>query len=488
MIIRLNPKSLRTRILLTYLILIAVSLALLVWRVGSSLDASRFAETRRDQEYRAILAAGAAEESLARYRDGKIDLAALAQEAATLSREISQPVVLLDSHGRVLIDSESLQETGSDDSGLPEVLIGANGSSGSAIRYDADDGGDALFTVAPVHFQRDLVGVVRLELQMSLVQQASAQLWIRIVAAALLVALLTAAVSLWFAKSLADPIGAITRAASALARGDLSQRVRAAGPDELQQLANGFNVMAERVSRVMVDQRAFVANAAHELRTPLTTIRLRVEALSDGAREDPAIAARFLADITSETERLSRLVDELLDLSRIESGLVTAKRAPTSVAEIAQHVANELEPRATESGVSIQVKATERIPRLALNPDQIRQVFINLIDNGIKFTPAGGTIRITIQMLKQQDDDGHLGQGTWVLTTVADSGVGIPAEDLPYVFDRFYRSDKARARSTGGAGLGLAIVKSIVDHHGGHVWAQSDAGAGTAVVFVLPIV
>ncbi|MDE3090949.1 MAG: HAMP domain-containing protein, partial [Chloroflexota bacterium] len=336
--LRFPFKSLRTGLQLTYLILIVVSLGLLAWRIGSSLDASRYAETQRDQEVRVILGAHAVGDWLANYRDGKIDLAMLQADTATLSREIDQPITILDPQGKVLVDSQNPEEPGTDESNLPDVQIGMAGHSGSVARYDPDDKTDALFSVAPVHLGRDVVGILRLELSMNLIRDASLQLWIRIAGAAFLAALLTAAVSLWFAKTLADPIAAITRASATLARGDLKQRVRAAGPEEVQQLAHIFNWMAERVASVMEDQSAFVANAAHELRAPLTTIRLRVDALSEGAMEDPAVASQFLTDIANETERLSRLVKELLDLSRIETGLITPRREPVFVDHLARAV------------------------------------------------------------------------------------------------------------------------------------------------------
>ncbi len=491
--LRFPFRSLRTGLLLTYLVLIASSLGLLAWRVGSSLDATRFAETTRDQEGRAILGASAAEDWLVSYRDGTLDLAALRLDAATLSREINQPVTILDSHGKVLVDSQNPDETGADESSLPEVQIGVSGRVGSIIRYDADDKTDALFSVAPVHSGQDVVGIIRLELSMALIRETSQQFWLRILGAALLAAAVTALVSLWFAKTLTDPIAAITRAAAALARGDLKKRVAAAGPEELQRLARSFNFMAERVSAVMEDQRGFVANAAHELRTPLTTIRLRAEALAEGAKDDPQVATEFLMDITNETDRLSRLVDELLDLSRIETGLIAPRRAPVSVGRVARAVADELAARAAETGVSISVDAAENLPAVNADADQIRQVFINLIGNALKFTPRGGAVDVKSVAVKQAQDSDRLGAGGWLLTTVRDSGVGIPAEDLPHIFDRFYRSDKARARdpatgaSGGGAGLGLAIVKSIVEQHGGRVWAESQVGKGTTLSFALPI-
>ena len=479
-------RRLRTGLVLTYLALIVSSLGLYAWRIGSSLDASRFAETKRDQEGRAILAASGAGDWLVSYREGTLDAAALQEQTATLSREINQPITVLDPRGLVLVDSQTPEEAGSDESGLPEVQMAASGRPGTVIRFDPDDNAEALFSVAPVRFRGDLVGIIRIELQMSLIREASAQFWVRIVGAAALAALLTAAVSLWFAKTLTDPIAAITRAASAMAHGDLKRRVHVAGPEELAQLAHSFNFMADRVSDVMEDQRGFVANAAHELRTPLTTIRLRADALAEGAKDDPAVATQFLTDISNETERLSRLVDELLDLSRIETGLIPSQRESLSVAQVATGVVDDLMPRSIQMGVSLRVEGLDA-PAVSANPDQIRQVFINLLGNAIKFTPRGGSVSVQVQPVRQSQSSARLESGSWLVTRVSDTGVGIPAEDLPHIFDRFYRSDKARTRDTGGAGLGLAIVKSVVDQHGGRIWAESEPNRGTVISFALPM-
>jgi two-component system phosphate regulon sensor histidine kinase PhoR len=244
--------------------------------------------------------------------------------------------------------------------------------------------------------------------------------------------------------------------------------------------------MADRVSDVMEDQRGFVANAAHELRTPLTTIRLRADALADGAIDDPALATQFLTDISNETERLSRLVDELLALSRIETGLIPSQREPISIREVATGVTADLMARAVQMGVLLRIEGLDP-PLVSANPDQIRQVFLNLLGNALKFTPRGGTVTVEVQHLRQSQPSARLDAGSWIVTRVSDTGVGIPAEDLPHVFDRFYRSDKARARDTGGVGLGLAIVKSIVDQHGGRVWAESVPNRGTVISFALPV-
>lgn len=479
-------KSLRSGLLITYLVLIAVSLGLLAWRVGSSLDASRQSETKRDQEGRAILAASAAGDWMVSYRDQAMDRQGLWDEAVTLAREINQSITLFDSQGILLVDTEHPTEAGTDESALPEVAAALRGQSVTIVRYDDDDHSDAMFSVSPIRFGRDFVGILRLELQMRLVQEASVQFWLRIIGATLLAALVTVIVSLLFARALTEPMERIGRAANAMANGDLTQRLPVSGLTEFQKLSNSFNFMAERISRVMEDQRAFVANAAHELRTPLTTIRLRAEALSEGAKDDPEVGSKFLADISSETDRLSRLVDQLLSLSRLESGLVEPRRSPVAMATLAKQVVHDYALRAQEARLVLRVNMPEVLPSVNADADQIRQVLINLISNSIKFTHAGGTITIELSARRQSHAVDGLPPGNWVVTMVCDSGEGIPGEDLPHIFERFYRSDKARARDTGGAGLGLAIVKSIVEAHAGYVWATSERGKGTRIAFALP--
>ncbi|MBI5652399.1 MAG: HAMP domain-containing protein [Chloroflexi bacterium] len=479
-------KTLRTGLLLTYLALIVTSVGLLAWRVGASLDASRFAETQSDQEGRTILMAAAAEELIEQFEAKEIDVAMLQAEGKALADRVSQRVLIVDTQGKVLVDTEHPDDAHPDKMTQPEIVAALQGRVHRDIRYDADDGVDALYTAAPIWHGKDLIGVVRLELPMTLVQAASQQLWIRIIGASLLAVFATIIVSLWFAFVLTHPITQLTRAASALARGDLNRRVVVDGPEELRDLARSFNGMAERISKVMNDQRAFVANAAHELRTPLTNIRLRVEMLRDGAKDDPSVADQFLADIEGETARLATLVDELLDLSRIETGLLAPRREPVALQTLARQIADEWIPRAAKANVRIALDAPANLPAVNVDPDHIRRVLINLIDNALKFTPANGAIEI--RLARTHSSAGEFpGVGDWIVMTVRDTGVGIAAEDLPLIFERFYRGDKARTRATGGTGLGLAIVKSIIDAHAGQLHATSEIGTGTEISFALPV-
>jgi two-component system, OmpR family, phosphate regulon sensor histidine kinase PhoR len=227
-----------------------------------------------------------------------------------------------------------------------------------------------------------------------------------------------------------------------------------------------------RLERVRTE---FVANVSHELRTPLTSIRGYLETLLDGALEEPANARRFLEIAHTHAERLSRLVDDLLQLSDIETGKLVLKRTLLSLHEVAAEVVAFFEKQATQKSLSI----LNNVPldlQLEADWDRLTQIFVNLVDNAVKFTPEQG--RITLGATPRGPGFVHV----WV----TDTGIGIPSLDLPRITERFYRVDKARSRELGGTGLGLAIVKHVVQAHGGELWLESELGRGTTVNFSLP--
>jgi two-component system phosphate regulon sensor histidine kinase PhoR len=230
-----------------------------------------------------------------------------------------------------------------------------------------------------------------------------------------------------------------------------------------------------RIRQLENTRREFVANVSHELRTPLSLIKGYVETLLDGAISDPELSAKFLQTIERHSNRLTNLIEDLLTISRLESGQITLQLRTVPLRPFAAALISELQARARERGTTIVNEIPEGLAGRA-DPDRLEQVLVNLLENAVKYGRAKG--HVTVQ---GRAADGH------VELCVADDGPGIPAEARERVFERFYRVDKARSRDAGGTGLGLAIVKHIVQSHGGKVWVESEPGKGARFHFTLPV-
>jgi two-component system, OmpR family, sensor histidine kinase VicK len=223
-------------------------------------------------------------------------------------------------------------------------------------------------------------------------------------------------------------------------------------------------------------RRDFVANVSHEIRTPLTTVKSYIEALEDGAIESPDHARRFLSVISGETDRMVRLVSDLLQLSRLDAGRDTWKIAPHPLRDLVQKAAFRFTMQLQRRKVALAFEVPSNLV-VTVDPDKLDQVFDNLISNAIKYTSEMGRIHVSA----------HRVSGKFILVQIADTGVGIPKSDLPQIFERFYRVDKARSRAMGGTGLGLSIAKTIIEKHGGQIRIDSEEGRGTTVSFTLPV-
>jgi two-component system phosphate regulon sensor histidine kinase PhoR len=221
-------------------------------------------------------------------------------------------------------------------------------------------------------------------------------------------------------------------------------------------------------------RRELVGNISHELRTPLATIKAIVETIQDGAIDDKEAAKKFLARVNDEVDRMTQMVAELTELSRIESGKAKLKLETVNLNLIIEDVIARLNHYAKSQRVALLSELPDDLPPVHADNERIRQVITNLVHNAIKFTPSGGKAIISA---KPERDS--------VVVSVCDTGIGISKEDLPHVFERFYKADKARAG--GGTGLGLAIAKHVVQAHGGNIWAQSEEGKGSTFSFSLPL-
>ncbi|MBI3357285.1 MAG: extracellular solute-binding protein, partial [Nitrospirae bacterium] len=231
-------------------------------------------------------------------------------------------------------------------------------------------------------------------------------------------------------------------------------------------------------------RKDFVANVSHELRTPLTSIKGYVEALLDGAKDDPAASAKFLDIILKQSDRLNLILEDLLELSKIESGRVSFKEEPLDIRSVIERTLSMIKPLADKKGHRLVSLVDDQLPPVAGDEDRLVQVLTNLLDNAVKYTPEQGTITVAAHLIPKQVQTGPTGHV--VELTVTDSGIGIPEQDLPRVFERFYRVDKARSREMGGTGLGLSIVKHAIELMGGTVSVESRLGEGSRFVLWIP--
>lgn len=231
-----------------------------------------------------------------------------------------------------------------------------------------------------------------------------------------------------------------------------------------------------RVKQLENTRKEFVANVSHELRTPLSLIKGYVETLIDGAKDDPAVAVRFLQTIEKHADRLTYLIEDLLTISRLESGQVVLNLQPTELQPLVERVMDDLHSRADEKRVALINEVPEAL-RVNADTDRLQQVLFNLVDNAIKYGRIEG--KVIVQAKPREDQT--------VEISVSDNGPGIPPEATERVFERFYRVDRARSRDQGGTGLGLSIVKHIVQSHNGEVWVDSEVGKGTTFRFTLPV-
>ena len=233
-------------------------------------------------------------------------------------------------------------------------------------------------------------------------------------------------------------------------------------------------------------RKDFVANVSHELRTPLTSIKGYVEALLDGGKDDPDTSAQFLNIILKQSDRLNLILEDLLQLSKIESGQVQFKREPLDVGSVVDRTLATLKPLADKKQHKLEAHVSTDLPLINGDQDRLVQVLTNLVDNAIKYTPDRGAITIAARRVPGPRGMAETPPSV-VELSVADTGIGIPERDRPRVFERFYRVDKARSREMGGTGLGLAIVKHIVEGHGGQVWVEGNAPTGSRFVVRLPV-
>lgn len=406
--------------------------------------------------------------------------------AENLARDLTSrdtTALILDSDAALLANGRRLPEeplpAPVDPERMALALAGENEIT-YAVMVDDQHTMVLLIPLRPQPGHPTILGVAQLNTPLTVVDQLLWREQRLILVGSLLTILLGVAGSFWLTSSALRPLRRMTDACRRIAAGDFSERVNlpylqsAEAKDEVIQLAGAFNDMITRIENTFAAQQRFIADAAHELRTPLTAIKGTLEVLLRGSQDDPANAKRLLRAMYSETERLSRLAEQLLDLTRLQNGIILHRAS----FDLERWLREEFLPQAhlltRDRRLELQPGGAAVVNA---DPDALKQVLFNLLDNAVQHTAQGGAIQIGWETTRAV-----------VRVWVADDGEGIPAEDLPHVFAPFYRGDRSRSRLRGGAGLGLTIVQGIVHAHGGQVHVASAPGKGTQVTFTLECV
>jgi two-component system, OmpR family, phosphate regulon sensor histidine kinase PhoR len=477
-------KRLRTKLLVVYL-----TLTLLVLLAAGLLSSARLTTyfrgwISRDLDTRAhlVLESLKVDTSTTRY--------SLHQRICSLAEASAARITLIAANGEVLGDSDVPMDklSGVENHGSrPEVEQASRFGRGTDIRHSHTVGMDYLYVA--IHLDSSLVAslplkpaYLRMSLRLDELDKVTSEVRFNIFLTSLVALLLVSIVSVLLSRRIVRPITAIADSVATVREGNLNTRVEVTTNDEIGMVATAVNEMIERLNGHIAQLKKleqvrseFLGNVSHELRTPLFALQGFIETLLDGAIDDPTVNRDFLEKAHAHTMRLNALLKDLIDISRIESGEMRMSFRYFALGDLLKSVVDGMHPVAEARNITLKAEPDALLPRQVMgDKDRLMQALTNLIDNAIKYNSPGGSVTLAVREEEER---------VWV--DVVDTGVGMAAEHLPRIFERFYRVDKERSREAGGTGLGLAIVKHIVEAHGGKVEVKSRPGKGSTFSFSL---
>ena len=455
--------------MLTFLVIIGASFAmmaaLLTGLVSHTLYAQRTRQASLSMEKLAATAAPF-------FASGETD--ALYETLSTAASELGGRLLVISPDGKVHLDTFSdLDGTYAAPAEVARVLTGS--ASHAYQVYALEDGEAAALIAAVMTDGEEIIGALLLSTPVTELQSAIEQVERQLLTVFVVVAGAAMLAALIFSVTLTRPVKALTQTIRRMGRGDLSARADVHASGELQELADSYNAMAEKIEHFDLSRSQFVSNASHELKTPLATMKILLENLIYQPDMPGELRAEFMQDMNHEIDRLTGIITDLLTLTQMDSHEAKVSFTAVDLSELCRETVHALLPAAEKAGLTLHSNIAGGV---TLHGDQskLSQVVYNLIDNAVKYTPEGGRIDVTLSP-----------DGREAVLTVADTGIGIPAHDLSHIFDRFYRVDKARSRATGGTGLGLSIVRQMVQLHQGDITVDSAPDKGSTFTVTLPV-
>jgi signal transduction histidine kinase len=406
----------------------------------------------------------------------------LTQDVLRFASLLNLRITVITPDGQVLVDSESDHDTMDNHAAREEVAQALATGTGESYRLSDTVGIRMKYLAVRLDKDDQIVAVVRFALPNAQIKEELHAIYLIVLAASLVAILIALPAAYAVSKGFTFHITDLRQAAECMAKGDFKTRVNIRRNDELGQLADSLNTMAAELEQRWQAQKQlaqtktdFVANVSHELKTPLTLIKGYIETLQDKGMQDTEKARRFIAIINDHANRLDHLIDDLLRLSELESTRDAIETSPTDLQKMVDDVALGFGYALTQKDLTLTIQAEGTDFTASVNPDKMEQVFVNLIDNAVKYTPEKGQITIHLKALDDR-----------IRLAFEDNGIGIGPDHVDHIFERFYRVDKARSRKLGGTGLGLGIAKHIVLAHRGTIQVQSQPGQGTTFTVTLP--
>lgn len=393
--------------------------------------------------------------------------------------KVGVTITVVDDEGHIIADSGNKpQMEGENISNQPEINEALAGIAAIYTRESTRTNSEWLFVAYPIRAAGQTDGVIRLGLPLNQLNQRLHKDFMTFLEFILGTGCITVLISLWLAKRVTRPISEMSAMAKSIAHsGDISAFVPIRRQDEIGELGLSFNQMIGRLRQQEQLRQAFVANASHELKTPTMAIGSVVEALQAGAARDPELRDQFLASLEKLVDRQSVLIQDLLDITRLDGGLEKDWHETVNVAKVIQDAVEEIRPQAEKKQVELSNRADTNGLTVEGNSSQLQRALVNLLTNAVNYTPGKGKVDVNVDLLGSDQ----------VAVRISDTGAGIEPSDLPHIFERFYRGDKARTRAGGGTGLGLAITQEIIMKHRGVVEVESEVGAGSTFTVRLPL-
>lgn len=472
-ILKINKRfiSLRWKLVFTYLLLIVLTLGLMLSFVMTSM------EERNINDHRDYLFTQANVTSNNLIPEFNIISQPHTNDIFTnrmieFTKETGARIMVVDRQGRTLIDSFS--QFDSDDTIVNKELEQALQGTQASDVYRFDDIGRVIYVAVPIQTDAEVLGAILITSSLENIYDSLSLLLNSLFILAIVCIGFTVAISFIFVEIISSPVEKLTEIVNRVAYGKYDEKIEVEGNDEITVLSNSFNTMMTKLDQVDMQRKQFVANVSHELRTPLTSIKLLSSSLISDETTSPEIYKEFLEDIDSEVDRLNEIIDSLLYLVDLEKKELQLHYTNSQVNFLITKVVYLLKPLADQKNITVDVQVDEKV-WASFDKAKLHQCLSNIIGNAIKYNHEGGHVMVKL-----------INKRNAFTLQVKDNGFGIAEEALPFVFDRFYRTDKARNRKSGGTGLGLSIVQQIVHLHQGEVRVDSQLNKGTTVTIEMP--